>query len=183
MKLNRPSLSSNHGKIGCFTKLALAIVGLIGFFFIRGQLSEWREGRHEVRRLENLAEAEHELRSFAGDHLPELQRVITDFEDEIARRETMLDALHKDMRRLNRDPNKDPDIRRWKEAIEKMHQELRQLYENRADAYLAFRKFELNPESLDDAEARTRRFERARSAATEGRKTFERLLREAEPIQ
>ena len=172
--------AKRSGKIGCFTKLAIVVIALIAFFFARGWVNDWRDAREEHRALQNLADADQDLRAFAEEHLPALQRVVNDFEDEIARRESMLDTLRTEMRRLNRDPDSDPDYRRWSHAVDEMRGELAQLRERRADAYLAFRKFELNPDSADDAEARNRRFQLAQSAATEGRAAFERLIREAE---
>ncbi|MCC5807919.1 MAG: hypothetical protein JJU00_16450 [Opitutales bacterium] len=175
----RRRIYGTAGKIGCFGKLLIFIVAGAALIVGMNRFGSWQERREEQRHQRNLAEAEGDLRAFAQEHLPELQRVIHSFEGEIERREAMLERLADDMRRLNREPGADPDYRRWSDAVRKMHEELSLLREKRADAFLAFRKFELNPDSSDDAEARAQRFRLAQDAANEGRETFERLLREA----
>ncbi len=176
---NRRRIHGTAGKIGCFGKLLIVFAAGFALVFGMNRFENWQERREENRHLRNLAEAESELRAFAREHLPELQRVIHSFESEIERREAMLEQLATDMRRLNREPGEDPDYRRWSEAVREMHGELSLLKDKRTDAFLAFRKFELNPDSADDAEARAQRFRLAQDAANEGRDTFERLLREA----
>ncbi len=176
---HRRRIYRTAGRIGCFGKLLIVFGAGIALLLGKGLFDDWQERREQERHLRNLAEAEGELRAFAQEHLPELQRVIHGFESEIERREAMLGQLAEDMRRLNREPREDPDYRRWSAAVQKMHEELDLLIEKRTDAFLAFRKFELNPDSTDDAEARAQRFRLAQDAAKEGREIFERLLREA----
>lgn len=176
---HRKRIYGTGGRIGCLGKLLIFVVAGVALIVGMNRFGNWQEHREEQRHLRNLAEAEGELRAFAQEHLPELQRVIHSFEGEIERREVMLERLADDMRRLNREPGADPDYRRWSDAVRKMHEELSLLREKRTDAFLAFRKFELNPDSSDDAEARAQRFRLAQDAANEGRETFERLLREA----
>ena len=158
----------------------LIVIGVIVALFIGAPIiMAFLEHQEEQRQQQVRDATDSELRVFAEDHLPNLQRVIYDIQGEIDRRTELNNRLAEDIRRLGREPYSDDDWSRWDNAINAMQQQLADLKDKRIDAFLAYRKFELNPDSADDARAREERFRIAQQAADEGRATFEQLLRDA----
>lgn len=167
----------SSGGWGCGVLIAIALlVALVG---------SWREESRKAREVEEAArkaeQVERDLRTFAGQHLPELQQVIDEIGEEIATRQAKLDELAAEFRRLQVSPDTDPDYVRWSTAVYRLQLRLEELKAERRDAYLALKKYELSPDLTTDARIdRERRLEKARAAARDGRKLFEELIRKAE---
>jgi hypothetical protein len=139
----------------------------------------WNEG---ARRKEQKVhqDKEDELKSFAQRDLPELQELIDEMGREITSRTERLTELANQLRRFDKDPTADPDYIRWEESLAQIRKQREELLNEREEAFIAAKKYELSQPLHETPEERENRLRQVRKSVEESRSTFKKLLDDME---
>ncbi len=132
--------------------LALLAVMLAGCR-LEPSLEEKRK-RAAEREKQRQAQLQEDLRNFAQEEVPQLQKVMDELTEELERRNKSLQELGRELQRFGDSPQEDPDWRRWNKAVYELRKVLDRLGDHRKQAYLAYRKFQLSSGSNVQFQAR-----------------------------
>lgn len=133
------------------------------------------------------------LEEFGREHLPQVEAALDELRREIDKRTVALAELEKELRQLNRGEEKtewtngkhvpmfvtkDETHARWKTTIEKLTKSVELLKEQRKEAYLAYRKFQIAQGTGEGQHKK--RFDEANAAAAVSQKVYKDALQEFE---
>ncbi|AWM41884.1 hypothetical protein GobsT_69950 [Gemmata obscuriglobus] len=133
------------------------------------------------------------LEEFGQEHLPQVEAALDELKREIDKRSAGLAELEKELRRLHRGEGKtewangkhvstfvtkDETHARWKATIEKLAKNVDALKEQRKEAYLAYRKFQIAQGTGEGLHKK--RFDEANAAAAASQKVYQEALRDFE---
>ncbi|GEM_PF-4572709 len=139
---------------GCFGKL-VGCSGLIGAviagLMLIGMFTDWNEEREldkaEQAQAEKTAELQEDLDAFSRSHAPEMRQALDSLVQLEALTQARLDELRRVLEGLGRVAETDPDFQNWQESLTKLHSDQEQLRNDIQDAFLAYRKYQLSPDS------------------------------------
>lgn len=177
MRIDSEIRLQSHHRAGKGDGCASAGVGCFWIFVILALVPSCYQW---AQKSLNTMNVERELRKFASEHAAVLQRTIDEVEGEITKRKQSLDALERDLTRLNRDFHRDAEYQSWSWKIKEMTGNLNSLKHEREEVFIAYKKYELSNPGSREYQAR---LEKAVQATTETRQAFEKMRSEFESAQ
>jgi hypothetical protein len=133
-----------------------------------------------ARNAKAEAELESEYQKFAKEFVPDLQRAIERYEEQIKQFTEQRAAFAAEMARLKKDPEQRPAYVRQKEIIDKMAGDVKKLRADREETYIRWKELNLLRDTAEAQEQRDKLLRDARRAARSADETFDKYMKQSE---
>lgn len=176
MSGDKPTTASGCFGKGCGCMVTVPV--LITVLIIAAALVSWyRAERTERERMVHADATEDRMQQFAESHAPEILTGFKVYDQAIMDLAGRCTELRNDLTALGRVPTADPDYRSWQEQLESIQDNKASLRKDLEEAYLAYRKYQLSPDSKVSEEMETA-LARGRQSALQAKTRYEELKQE-----